>query len=90
MMSVAARRRVQLIYRSKRIAAQFEMIHRGLLLNMQRSEILERVAAARLSVNDLMVRLLEEEVLDRPRDERGKTHEEIVDGMMKLLQSYLH
>jgi DNA-binding FrmR family transcriptional regulator len=89
MMSLAARRRVQLIYRSKRIAGQFDMIYRGLLLNMQRSEILDRVAAARLSVNDLMVRLLEEEVLDRPRDDRGKTQAEIVDGMMKLLQSYL-
>ena len=88
-MNVAARRRVQLIYRSKRIAGQFDMIHRGLLLNMERAEVLERVVAARHSVNDLMVRLLEEEVLDKPRDDRGKTQEEIVDGMMRLLQSYL-
>lgn len=88
-MNVAARRKIQLIYRSKRIAGQFEMIHRGLLLNMERSEILERVAAARHSVNDLLARLLEEAVQETPRDERGKTQEEIVGDMMKLLQSYL-
>ena len=88
-MNVAKRRKVQLIYRSKRIAGQFEMIHRGILLNMERSEILERVAAARESVNDLMVRLLEEEVLGNSRDVRGQTQQEIVDGVMKLLQSYL-
>lgn len=88
-MNVAKRRKVQLIYRSKRIAGQFEMIHRGLLLNMERSEILERVAAARHSVNDLLARLLEDEVRETPRDDRGKSQQEIIEGMMKLFQSYL-
>jgi DNA-binding FrmR family transcriptional regulator len=88
-MSLAARRRTQLIYRSKRIAGQFELIHRGLQRNMDRKEILERVSAARYSVCDLLAQLLEEEILDRPHDTEGKTQDEIVDSMMEILRTYI-
>lgn len=88
-MSLVARRRVQVIYRSKRIAGQFQMIYEALLKNVARTEILERVSAARYSVDKMMVLLLEEEVLDRPRDTRGMSHDEIVDGMMEILKTYI-
>jgi len=89
-LSVVARRRVQMIYRSKRIAQQFEMVHRGLVLNMARAEILDRLNAARYSVNDLMAQLIEEEILTRPRDAAaGKSREQIVEGLMELLRTYI-
>lgn len=88
-MSRVQRRRVQVIYRSKRIALQSQMIYEALLKNVARTEILERVSAARYSVNKMMVLLLEEEVLDQPRDTRGMTHDEIVDSMMEIAKTYI-
>jgi DNA-binding FrmR family transcriptional regulator len=84
----AARRKVQLIYRSKRIASQFEMIHRALQQDADRKEVLERVSDARYSVIDLLAQLLEEEILDRPH-EKGKSKEEIVNEMMAMLKEYV-
>lgn len=84
----AARRKVQLIYRSKRIAGQFEMIHRALKHDVDRKEVLERVSDARYSVIDLLAQLLEEEIFDRPR-EKGKSQEEIVNEMMAMLKEYV-
>lgn len=84
----AARRKVRLIYRSKRIAGQFEMIHRALKQDVDRREVLERVSDARYSVIDLLAQLLEDEIFDRPR-EKGKSQEEIVNEMMAMLKEYV-
>jgi len=87
--TLASRRRTKMIYCSKRIACQFEMIHSALQRNVKRSEVLERLAAARGSVNDLMADLLEEELFDRPPEILAKSQEEIVENMMQVLESYL-
>lgn len=85
---IVARHRLQLIYQSKRIASLFDMIHQGLIRNVDRTEILDRMVAARYSMNKLMAQLLEEEVMGRT-DTKSKSHEEIADSMMQLLKTYI-
>lgn len=86
--NIVARRRLQLIYQSKRLAGLFDLIHQGLIRDVDRAEILDRMVAARYCVHKLMAQLLEEEVMERT-DMKGKSQDEIADSMMQLLKSYI-
>jgi DNA-binding FrmR family transcriptional regulator len=87
--TLASRRRAKMIYNSKRIVMQFEMIHSALQRNVQRTEILERVAAARVTLIHLMADLLQEEMFDLPPEVLAKPREEVVESMMQVLHRYL-
>jgi|HubBroStandDraft_1064217.scaffolds.fasta_scaffold11595_2 DNA-binding FrmR family transcriptional regulator len=64
-MSNIARKKTQLINRTKKIVGQFESVLRALEENAERTEVLYRLSAARSWANNLMADLLEDHILNQ-------------------------
>jgi len=64
-MSNIARKKTQLINRTKKIVGQFESVLRALEENAERTEVLHRLSAARSWANNLMADLLEDHILNQ-------------------------
>ena len=84
-----ARKKAQLINRTKKIVGQFELVQRALEENADRTEVLHRLSAARRWANSLMVDLLEDHILtqvasnSRPSGDPEETILEIVRTYLK-------
>ena len=87
-MATTSREKLDLTTRTKKIIGQLESVLRGLNQDEQCADILERLAAARGSINSLMGELLEDHIRNHmPR--KSKSSEEAAEDVVEIVRMYL-
>jgi DNA-binding FrmR family transcriptional regulator len=87
-MSHLSREKLDLVNRTKKIVGQLESVLRSLNEDDPCAQVLQRLAAARGSINSLMAELMEDHI--RNHMNRGtKSSEEAADGLIQIVRSYL-
>lgn len=87
-MSHLSREKLDLVNRTKKIIGQLESVLRGLNEDDRCSDVLQRLAAARGSINSLMAELMEDHIRNHmPR--KSKTSEEAVEDVIEIVHTYL-
>ena len=87
-MSHLSREQLDLVNRTKKIVGQLEAVERALNQDEPCSEVLQRLAAARGSINSLMGELMEDHIRHHmPR--KTKSSEEAADDLIEIVRTYL-
>ena len=87
-MSQNSREKLDLVTRTKKVIGQLESVLRGLNEDEQCAEVLQRLAAARGSINSLMGELMEDHIRNHmPRN--SKSSEEAADDVIQIIRTYL-
>jgi DNA-binding FrmR family transcriptional regulator len=87
-MSHNSREKLDLVTRTKKVIGQLESVLRGLNEDEQCAEVLQRLAAARGSINSLMGKLMEDHIRNHmPRN--SKSSEEAADDVIQIIRTYL-
>ena len=87
-MATTSREKLDLTTRTKKIIGQLESVLRGLNQDEQCADILQRLAAARGSINSLMGELLEDHIRNHmPRN--SKSSEETAEDVVEIVRMYL-
>lgn len=87
-MSHLSREKFDLVTRTKKIIGQLESVLRGLNEDEQCTDVLQRLAAARGSINSLMGELLEDHIRNHmPRN--TKSSEEAANDVIEIVRTYL-
>ena len=87
-MSHLTREKLDLVTRTKKVIGQLESAQRALEDDAHCADILQRLAAARGSINSLMGELMEDHIRDHmPR--QTKSAEEAADDLIELVRTYL-
>lgn len=87
-MSHSSREKLDLVTRTKKIIGQLESALRALNEDEQCADILQRLAAARGSINSLMAELMEDHIRNHmPRN--SKSSEEAADDVIQIVRTYL-
>jgi DNA-binding FrmR family transcriptional regulator len=87
-MATTSREKLDLTTRTKKIIGQLESVLRGLNQDEQCADILQRLAAARGSINSLMGELLEDHIRNhKPRN--SKSSEEAAEDVVEIVRMYL-
>ena len=87
-MSHLSREKLDLVTRTKKVIGQLESVLRGLNEDEQCANVLQRLAAARGSINSLMGELLEDHIRNHmPR--KSKSSEEAADDVIEIVRTYL-
>jgi DNA-binding FrmR family transcriptional regulator len=86
-MSHTSREKLDLVNRTKKVIGQLESILRALNDDEQCADVLQRLAAARGSINSLMAELMEDHI--RNHMPRSKSSGEAVDDLIGIMRTYL-
>lgn len=87
-MSHLSREKLDLVTRTKKVIGQLESVLRGLNEDEQCADVLQRLAAARGSINSLMGELLEDHIRNHmPR--KTKSSEEAANDVIQIVRTYL-
>jgi FrmR/RcnR family transcriptional regulator, repressor of rcnA expression len=87
-MSHLSREKLDLVNRTKKVIGQLESVLRGLNEDDQCAVVLQRLAAARGSINSLMGELLEDHIRNHmPR--HSKSAEEASEDVIEIVRTYL-
>ncbi|MFZ0213682.1 MAG: metal/formaldehyde-sensitive transcriptional repressor [Candidatus Acidiferrales bacterium] len=87
-MSHISREKLDLINRTKKVVGQLEAAQRALEEDAHCSDVLQRLAAARGSINSLMGELMEDHIRNHmPRN--SKSSEEAADDVIDIIRTYL-
>jgi len=87
-MSHTSREKLDLVNRTKKVIGQLEATLRALNDDEQCAEVLQRLAAARGSINSLMGELMEDHIRNHmPRN--SKSSEEAADDLIGIVRTYL-
>ena len=87
-MSHTSKDKLDLVNRTKKVIGQLEAILRALNDDEQCADVLQRLAAARGSINSLMAELMEDHIRNHmPRN--SKSSEEAVHDLIGIVRSYL-
>jgi len=87
-MSHLSREQLDLVNRTKKLIGQLESVLRGLNEDLPCADILQRLAAARGSLNSLMAELMEDHIRNHmPR--KSKTSHEAAEDIIEIVRSYL-
>jgi len=87
-MSHLSREKLDLINRTKKVVGQLEAVHRALEDDAACADLLQRLAAARGSINSLMGELMEDHIRNHmPRN--TKSSEEAADDVIEIIRTYL-
>jgi DNA-binding FrmR family transcriptional regulator len=87
-MKQQAKEKLDLVTRTKKIIGQLESVLRGLNEDEQCADILQRLAAARGSINSLMGELLEDHVRNH-MPKNSKSAEEAAEDVVEIVRMYL-
>ena len=79
---------MDLVSRTKKVIGQLESVLRGLNEDEQCADILQRLAAARGSINSLMGELLEDHIRNHMPG-HSKSSEEAADDVIDIVRTYL-
>ncbi len=83
-----SKEKLDLVTRTKKIIGQLESVLRGLNDDEQCAHILQRLAAARGSINSLMGELLEDHVRNH-MPKNSKSAEEAAEDVVEIVRMYL-
>lgn len=87
-MSHISREKLDLVTRTKKIIGQLESVLRALYQDEACADVLQRLAAARGSINSLMGELMEDHIRHHmPRNSRSS--EEAADDVIQIVRTYL-
>ncbi|MGA8220172.1 MAG: metal/formaldehyde-sensitive transcriptional repressor [Candidatus Acidiferrales bacterium] len=86
-MSHLSREKLDLLNRTKKIIGQLESVLRGLTGDEQCADILQRLAAARGSINSLMGELLEDHI--RNHVPQNPKTEDAIEDVIEIVRTYL-
>jgi DNA-binding FrmR family transcriptional regulator len=87
-MAHTSREQLELVNRTKKVIGQLEGILRALNDDEQCADVLQRLAAARGSINSLMAELMEDHIRNHmPR--KSESSKEAVDDLIGIVRSYL-
>ena len=87
-MSHLSREKLDLVTRTKKVIGQLESVLRALNEDEQCADILQRLAAARGSINSLMGELLEDHIRNHmPRTSKSAT--DAAEDMIEIVRTYL-
>jgi DNA-binding FrmR family transcriptional regulator len=87
-MTHTSKEKLDLVNRTKKIIGQLESVLRGLNEDEQCADVLQRLAAARGSINSLMGELLEDHVRNH-MPKNSKSAEEAAEEVIDVVRSYL-
>jgi DNA-binding FrmR family transcriptional regulator len=87
-MSHISREKLDLLNRTKKVVGQVESVQRALEEDAECTDVLQRLAAARGSINSLMRELLEDHIRNHmPRN--SKSSEEAADDVIEIVRAFL-
>jgi FrmR/RcnR family transcriptional regulator, repressor of rcnA expression len=87
-MSHLSREKLDLVNRTKKVIGQLESVERALNEDKKCEDILQRLAAARGSINSLMGELLEDHIRNHmPRN--SKSAAEAAEDVIQIVKTYL-
>jgi DNA-binding FrmR family transcriptional regulator len=87
-MSHTSREKLDLVNRTKKVIGQLEGLLKALNQDEQCADLLQRLAAARGSINSLMAELMEDHIRNHmPANNRSS--EEAADDLIAVVRSYL-
>jgi len=87
-MTHLSKEKLDLVNRTKKLIGQLESVLRGLNNDEQCADVLQRLAAARGSINSLMGELLEDHIRNHmPRN--SKSAEEAAEDVIEIVRTYL-
>jgi FrmR/RcnR family transcriptional regulator, repressor of rcnA expression len=87
-MSQTSREKLDLVNRTKKVIGQLESVLRGLNEDEQCADVLQRLAAARGSINSLMAELMEDHIrIHMPRN--SKSSGEAAEDIIQIVRTYL-
>lgn len=87
-MSHLSREKLDLINRTKKLIGQLESVLRSLNEDEQCAEVLQRLAAARGSINSLMAELMEDHIRNH-MPARTKSSEDAAEDLISIVRAYL-
>ena len=87
-MSHLSREKLDLVNRTKKVIGQLESVLRGLNDDERCEDILQRLAAARGSINSLMGELLEDHIRNH-MPQNSKSAAEAAEDLIAIVKSYL-
>lgn len=87
-MSHTSREKLDLVNRTKKVIGQLEAILRALNDDEQCADVLQRLAAARGSINSLMAELMEDHIRNH-MPSNSKSSEEAADDLIGIMRTYL-
>ena len=87
-MSHLSREKLDLVNRTKKVIGQLESVLRGLNEDEKCEDILQRLAAARGSINSLMGELLEDHIRNHT-PKNSKSAEEAAEDVIEIVRTYL-
>lgn len=88
-MSQAARDKVELVTRTRKIVGQVESVERALQDDASCADVLQRLAAARGSINSLMAELMEDHILNHMTPKKSRAGDEAAAELIEIVRSYL-
>ncbi len=87
-MTNISKERLELVNRTKKLIGQMESVLRSLQEDAHCAEILQRLAAARGSLNSLMGELMEDHIRNHmPR--KNKSSVDAADDLIEIVRTYL-
>ncbi len=87
-MSHLSREKLDLVNRTKKVIGQLEGLLRGLNEDEPCAELLQRLAAARGSINSLMAELMEDHIRNHV-DRKTKSSAEAAENLIEIVRAYL-
>jgi DNA-binding FrmR family transcriptional regulator len=87
-MSHLSREKLDLVNRTKKVVGQLEGVLRGLNEDEPCAELLQRLAAARGSINSLMAELMEDHIRNH-MDRKTKSSAEAAEDLIEIVRAYL-
>jgi len=88
-MSHQSREKLDLITRTRKVRGQLESVERALTDDAPCVEVLQRLAAARGSINSLMAELMEDHILHHMTGKKTRSAEDAAAGLIEIVRSYL-
>ena len=87
-MSHLSREKLDLVNRTKKVIGQLESVLRALNEDEQCADMLQRLAAARGSINSLMGELMEDHIRNH-MPQNSKSAQEAAEDVIEIVKTYL-
>jgi len=88
-MSHLTREKLDLVTRTRKIVGQVESVERALSDDAPCVDVLQRLAAARGSINSLMAELMEDHILHHMTGKKARSVEDAAADLIEIVRSYL-
>jgi DNA-binding FrmR family transcriptional regulator len=88
-MSHQSREKLDLVTRARKVIGQLESVERALQDDAPCVDVLQRLAAARGSINSLMAELMEDHILHHMTGRKARSADDAAADLIEIVRSYL-